>query len=99
MRIIVTEIDLTDQGTHHCCHEIVDVSAYRDILSANAFFWSVKNYCYSKTRLFYGQREHEWEISNKTRKMNEIRRPTIIHPSLWDFYKFIGYDYKKKKFI
>lgn len=25
--------------------------------------------------------------------------PIIEHESIWDFYKYIGYDYKKKRFV
>lgn len=93
---IVTEIDLTDNCNHVQYHEF-EASDYRSIMSLNAFCFGSKSYNVSKTRMFIGHRKLEW-LEEKLRE-NPDRKPTIIHDTIWDFYKYIGYDYKKKKFV
>ena len=101
---VATEIDLTDGCRHVCYHEF-EASDYRSLVSYGAFFTSVKNRCYSKTRLYHGKRKLEWEQDRAMMAANPITAdlyidvPVVNHESLWEFYKAIGYDYKKKKHL
>jgi len=50
------------------------------------------------------QRRQELEVryaGHVHRYGQELRErlPIIEHESIWDFYKYIGYDYKKKRFV
>ena len=92
---IATEIDLTDEGTHLCYHEF-EATDYRSLVSYGAFT-GVKDRCYSKTRLYHCKQKHLWTMEMKFQNGSKRLPILLIHPSIWDFYKFIGYDYKKKK--
>ena len=94
---IATEIDITNNCEHVQYHEF-EASDYRSLTSLNAFFYGTKGYNVSKTRLFNGSRKFEW-LEEKLREENPDRKPTIVHETIWDFYKYIGYDYKHKKYV
>lgn len=91
---IVAELD--NECNHLCYHEF-EASDYRSLVSLNAFFWGLKDYNKSKTRLYIGYRKSEWERFYK--RTSNLTAPFIIHDTIWDFYIHIGYDYKKKKYI
>jgi len=101
---VATEIDLTD-GCNHVCYHMFEASDYRSLLSYSAFFTSGKYRCRTKTRLYHGKRKLEWEQDRAMMAANPITAdlyidvPVVNHESLWDFYKYIGYDYKKKKHL
>ena len=63
------------------------------------------NCCWTPDGLLYsGKREEEW-ISEQTRlaakfpQLDERDKPKIEHESLWAFYEYIGFDYKKRKYV
>ena len=94
---VATEINL-DDSKHLCYHEF-EASDYRSIVSLNAFGFGVKKYNRSKTKLFHCKRKQEWIEDTSFWNGNKRLPLVIIHPSIWDFYTFIGYDYKKKKYV
>lgn len=84
-------------------------SSYRAVLSAGAFDTAMCSGCLKdpNQRRFWLMRPQEWAIQLK---VDERWRPRGIPPlvadleqikqdDLWTFYRTIGYDYKKKKFI
>lgn len=73
---------------------------YRDTLSYNAFDNVQAKLCAKNPggRFFHCVRGHELVAMHPIEK-EEIRYlPNKVHSSIWEFYKAIGYDYKKKKF-
>lgn len=77
-------------------HYVVDTDngkdfEYRGRVSANWFFDGPRSstpdgkYCYHN--------------SGPAKFANEVEKETIVwEGTIWDFYKHIGYDYKKKKY-
>jgi hypothetical protein len=74
---------------------------YRQGTSFNAFFKrSDRNK--HKGFLYYAKWEDDYLFERKLMKeLGATPKDRIIpsYPSIWEFYKAIGYDYKKKKFI
>jgi hypothetical protein len=105
--IIVTEIDLTtkdfnhirnfrfdlDNGKKQCHHSRTSYNAF-----AHASRSSLKNGktapCWRKNYRLYYCNEEDYAI-----ELNKINNtlPLINLNSLWDFYRYIGYNYKTKK--
>ncbi len=100
--LIVTELALSKnwQDDQHVCYHKFNLPAvgeagfYRDRMSCNAFFHSCKvGRNRTKTRLFVYRHENEPAFYfDKT-------LPMIEHANIWDFYKNVGYDYKKKAWL
>jgi hypothetical protein len=86
---------------------ISEQGGYRSILTTTAFgnFWTNKKFPFDKKKnhcvpkiisKWFSVRfiHHEFE------KFDLLLKPTIQeHVSIWDFYKSINWDYKKKKII
>ena len=99
IKIVVTEIDMStykhlrhlkfylDGGKDFC---------YRSRVSFNAFAYSKHKYNQKRNKLLY-YCTHETDRIGLSRL--DIRVPVVELDTLWDFYKFIGYDYKSKKWI
>jgi hypothetical protein len=83
---------------------------YRSRMSHSAFAHSVKGRCYKPSKknaeiLYHNQHEDEFQWSQDNWKeaceRNNIKyeKPELIEAeNLWEFYKLIGYNYKKKKY-
>ena len=74
---------------------------YRAAISMGA--WDereVKNY----VDKFYTKRKpcpRHWSVKYETKYMHPLdyqNIPIIEHDTLWDFYKYVGYDYKTQKY-
>jgi hypothetical protein len=75
---------------------------YRQVGSFNAFFKSAKRRNTHDGFLYYPQDEEDYNFEfGLMRKLgaNPKGKTCITHPSIWEFYKAIGYDYKTKKYI
>ena len=80
---------------------------YRGRGSINAFFHSLKKRNHkNKEILYHSCHEEEHFISERVKKESYTKYKipyqeiTYIEvDSIWDFYKLIGYDYKKKKYL
>lgn len=84
---------------------------YRQTVSFNAFTNFVAKVCAKTGRLTFHYKDEEsikFEEESKARFLKEYGDkasgwliatdlPGVYHPSIWAFYKYIGYDYKKKK--
>ena len=74
---------------------------YHQVTSFSWFFHgrNKRNYKRDGT-LYYACREEEFLEQQKSfAKVGIVINPEIIDiPSLWEFYKVIGYDYKKKEY-
>lgn len=73
---------------------------YRQTVSLNAFFYSVKGRNISPSDILYVcEMWSEFEQRQERHAKHGIEyEMTDVFDSIWDFYKFIGYDYKKKKY-
>ncbi len=74
---------------------------YRSAISIGA--WDereVKNY----VEKFYMKRKpcpRHWSVKRETKYMHPLdyqNVPIVEHETLWDFYKYVGYDYKTQKY-
>ena len=91
--IIVIEILLNEKCRHGRIFKILNYSDYHSRGSVNAFFFGTKKRnIKNKKILYYRQLQHDYLLS----KFPE--RPMISVDSVWEFYKFIGYCYKTKKY-
>lgn len=75
---------------------ITEDGGYRDATSFNAFFHSSRHPNRTKTRLFYV--EDDEEVPGWKRNSIEKTGCTAVR-DIWAFYKHIGYDYKRQKFL
>ena len=98
-----TEIDRKNSCKHVAIH-LFEADGYRDLTSYNAFFNSLKRRNWSPSRLFVGKTKDEYDLDISSIKASFAKLgltvavvPEIKHESIWDFYKYIGYDFKKKK--
>ena len=99
IRIYVTQIDRKNNSEHVAVHTFT-IAGYREVLSYGGWALAYKNRNKTKNYLFYARDEEEYELSLAGKKYHDtldIKR--IEHGSLWEFYKFIGYDYKSKRYI
>lgn len=107
INIIATEIDLTTKNCDHIKYMQFDLDdskefCYRSRMSYNAFVYGGINHnkkspCWKKigknyVRLYHCQHEDTCYIDN-------ISLPIIKLKSIWEFYSYIGYNYKNKKWI
>ncbi len=87
----------------HVRYHIVTYQGYRAILSSNAFFYGVKKHKRDTKRgiIWASHYEHEHYMYTRLDSLGfsnwQSELPVIEHASIWDFYKYIGYDYKKKR--
>lgn len=76
---------------------------YRQVTSFNAFFKSLKRRNTHNGFLFYPQEEDRYLFEKKILKEEDgiatKDKDIVTYPNIWEFYKAIGYDYKKKKYI
>lgn len=102
LMIVASEVDLRNGGKHlrYIRFPLDDGKypiCYRSRVSYNAFAYSVKGRCYKpnkKNAEFLYHCDHEEE---KTWMDESV--PIIDVENVWEFYKLIGYDYKKKKYM
>lgn len=110
---IISEIDTN--GRHCACYSVqVGHGKYRETVSFNAFFYSVKKHNRSKNRLYTvcSLDEMNIQIKSLNRAIEAIKKTDddINHvincfnnrkklKSIWEFYEIIGYDYRKKKYV
>lgn len=92
---ICSEID-TENNKHICYHEFylphVTEGGYRQIVSFNAFFHGMKKRNWNKNKLYHLTDEI-------TMKFCQYKSKTVKHKDIWAFYKAIGYNYKRKKYM
>ena len=111
MITIVLEINLlnhNDRLIHKIKRaEFDDKGFYISAVSFNAFFFSLKkrNRNQSKNKLYAQKIFEEWYEEQEMVSKNPIIAhldqrllPYVEHDGIWDFYKYIGYDYKTKKY-
>lgn len=63
--------------------------------------------CWAPDRLYYLQQSEETWLKQQERyaadpilaKLDERLRPTIEHASLWDFYRAVGWDWKRRRWV
>ena len=84
---------------------------YIQSISFGAFTRRMSEFCCKNRRLLYYYRDEEsirFEEDGRARlieqygdKFREFKIPSelpgVSHENVWEFYKYIGYDYKKKK--
>lgn len=104
--IIVTEIDIW-HGCEHLRHHRFVVGDYRSIVSYSAFFHSLKERCYYPSRkkshiLYHGQSFRDYELAHRTNEDLGLPPlpaiPTSEHEDIWAFYKYIGWNWKRKRY-
>jgi len=73
---------------------------YRQTTSLNAFFYSTKGRNVSPDGVLYNcELWSDFESRQESlRKHGMEYEVTETFDSIWDFYKFIGYDYRRKKY-
>lgn len=82
--------------------EFKEKDFYRIGVSFDAFFHSTRERNKSDKYFFYHRYTEDWEKDDLLYKMieeSENNLPRIEHKSLWDFYDYIGYDRKRKKYL
>jgi hypothetical protein len=106
-----TEIDRENKEHKHIrIHEIESPEYHekgwsRAVNSRTAFFHGFRkdedaSPCGWTTTLYYGQTAEDFDLDGKS-SMRSYRDelPRMRHTSLWDFYKYIGYDYKNRRYL
>ena len=108
MNIIVTEVFLKDGCKHGRVFRLpIDPTGrpfnYRVRVSTNSFFFSTNKRNYKKDELLYhseAEDEHKICLNITQKSLPNWPTPNYIDiDSIWEFYKLVGYDYKKKKWI
>jgi hypothetical protein len=99
-QMICTECDL-NPDKYVCYHafnlpNVSEPGFYRSVGSFNAFFNSGKKGRHWTKHKLYHQMD---DISLGWHKKCYINLETIEHKDIWEFYKYIGYDYKRKKYM
>ena len=72
---------------------------YRPITSLNAFFYGMKKYNHTPNGIIYMMMDPEFYPSIPNDRNNVYMGPFQIfqHETIWNFYNFIGWNWKKKK--
>lgn len=105
--IIVTEVFLPSCGHGRCFKIPIDPNYgdfnYRSRTSINAFFFGTKRRNEKKGKvLYHSQNEESYKIHcdclRNSSVPHDIKVPRNLN-SIWEFYKIIGYDYKKRKWL
>lgn len=104
--IVEVEAPILRKNKRRCWR--LTTTDYRSKVSFDAFFFGVKgrNYAPNGT-LYHAKWEDEYNAEHeRLRKFLEEQNHPMIDEdqlvdveSLWEFYKLIGYDYKKQKWI
>lgn len=93
---IVTELDRTT-GTHVRYYLVPKCDSYRSAVSLNAFAWGTRRYNRSINKWYIFRRIDDLYPTDIM--LNILEEGTCIRcEGIFDFYKKIGFDYKKKKF-
>ena len=98
-------VELSDRDGDRISYHLITYGGYRQVVSAGAFFDGVRKHDRDVKRGIIWASHHEHDHSHYTRKdtLGFSLWPDYVeiieHESIWDFYKYIGYDYKKKKFV
>ena len=97
-------VELSDRDGDRLSYHLITYGGYRQVVSAGAFFDGVRKIDRDMKRGVIWPSHLEYEHHHHTRKFMGISTwpddaDVIEHESIWDFYKYIGYDYKKKKFV
>lgn len=96
---IVMEIDTINDkivGFHQfTLPDVGEDDFYRSRTSCNAFCHGLKKRNRSKFHWFHGQRLEDFLIVHQKPMKDVIKN----HNTIWDFYKEIGYDHKKNKYL
>ena len=85
--VTVTEIDLNT--FEHLRYFKFPLNEYRSIVSYNAFSHGSKHRNQNLKQLKF----YHCELQS------DPNSPTILFDSIWNFYKFVGYNYKLKKWL
>jgi hypothetical protein len=73
--------------------------AYRSSISFNAFFYSTRSPQSNVTNVRQFTASHESEIKYRKVFFKNVDWDNLkTFDSIWDFYKFIGYNYKTRKY-
>lgn len=108
MNLIVTEVNLNPPYEHRRVFRVpIDVKGklfdYRGRVSINSFFFGVKKRNYKKDKvLYHSVYEEEHKMMQEEHKMLRFGNHPINYidvDSIWEFYKMIGYDYKKQEWL
>lgn len=96
-------IELGYPSASHIRYHVITYGGYRQVVSAGAFFYGVKKHDRDIKRgiIWSSHREHEHHMYTRKHMGFSIWEDdvkVIEHESIWAFYEYIGYDYKKKKF-
>jgi hypothetical protein len=76
--------------------EMLDNNFYRQMLSFDAFFNGRKRRNHSDIALYTANNKQEYlEYYANNSHLNT----GLTFNGIWEFYKYIGYDYKTKKYI
>ncbi len=106
--ILELDIETSKHLKEHFVHlkDVTEKGFYREATSFDAFKSPSKGRNKTDTLHFIARWRDEWERSNKLWTEAYARYnipkdviPHIFHESLDDFYQYIGYDKKTKKFI
>ena len=96
LMILCMQIDRhTNEHVRYITFDLDDgkpILCYRSRVSYSAFAHSLKRRNCSKKHLYVCDHARD-----RARFMQK-NVPMIEVPNLWDFYKLIGYDYKRKRF-
>jgi hypothetical protein len=95
-RYYVAEIHMNeDIRVHH----LVTVNGYRESLSVNSFLHGAKSSKVNDRRQIYWCDHHESQHKlRSTYPFSWPSLPNIEHGSVWEFYQYIGGNYKEKRF-
>ena len=98
-KIYCTELKVPSE---HLRYHIITHEGYRQVSSSNAFFHGRTQHEKHWKRGIIWPSHMEYEHHLYTRKrfgfsIWEDDVEVVEHASIWDFYTYIGYDYKKKK--
>lgn len=100
--VYAVEIDLKTYE-HKICHifelpQYGEQRFYRSVASYTAFFngMSEKNYNLKAGVLYHANFKRDLDILKQYEET--LTLPQKIYNNIWDFYKGIEYDYKKKRY-
>jgi hypothetical protein len=115
IEIVVTELGISKSNSDHRGYIHFDLDdgrefCYRSRVSHDAFFHNPRTKRNRNGRYLYiskHQSEHQIDIDVWNASMERIPGPPDMYANvprirvknLWEFYKLIGYDYKRKKWI
>ena len=92
---------IDDTKTDRVFH-LMTIHGYRSVESLNAFFHGKKIEKDMKRNILWyehNEYEHDFELSSSLSDWPKDDADYIQHEDIWAFYKYIGYDYKKKRWV